>query len=512
MSEEFSFEVQIWDIEVRADRPRNPYRLRWTVAKKPAPSKSFATRTLADAFRSKLVTATRAGEPFHIESGLPRSMHRAQQDVTVLAHAREFVAREWPNAAAKSRVSLLETAARVLPVVTRDVPGRPAPDVLRAALRKDLNQGGHVAGLDADEKRALAWIEKASRPVSAFEDPSVVCDVLDALAVNLDGSASAPNYFARRRLVLHKMLGYAVRKKRLAANPVAKDNLPDGWTPPPPDEDSVDPRSVGSPGLIAGMLTACGYIGRRQGPRMVAFFACMYYAMMRPAEVSALTQPGCHLPESGWGSLTFADSTPAAGRAYTDDGQVHEHRGLKARHRGRSRDRRRVRPARRVPIPPELVVILREHIARFGTGKDGRLFRSEGTGQPLPPSTWSRAWKKVRDLSLTPEQRATPLLRRPYDLRHSGVTWRLNSGVPATQVAEWAGHSVEVLMRVYARCMTGMEDVWIARMDDSLHLEHRSGNGTPESPDNDNDPGGCDAGAGQSLPPDGGKEQDDTQL
>jgi integrase len=63
------------------------------------------------------------------------------------------------------------------------------------------------------------------------------------------------------------------------------------------------------------------------------------------------------------------------------------------------------------------------------------------------------------------------LLRRPYDLRHSGVTWRLNSGVPPTEVAAWAGHSVEMLMRVYAKCMTGLEDVWISRMDDALHLE-----------------------------------------
>ena len=59
-------------------------------------------------------------------------------------------------------------------------------------------------------------------------------------------------------------------------------------------------------------------------------------------------------------------------------------------------------------------------------------------------------------------------MRRPYDLRHSGVTWRLNSGIPATEVAAWAGHSVEVLMRVYARCVAGLEDVWIARMDASL--------------------------------------------
>jgi hypothetical protein len=27
------------------------------------------------------------------------------------------------------------------------------------------------------------------------------------------------------------------------------------------------------------------------------------------------------------------------------------------------------------------------------------------------------------------------------------------------------GHSVEVLMRIYAKCMTGLEHVWISRQD-----------------------------------------------
>jgi integrase len=83
---------------------------------------------------------------------------------------------------------------------------------------------------------------------------------------------------------------------------------------------------------------------------------------------------------------------------------------------------------------------------------------------------YRQVWQKVRRASLSAEELASPLMRRPYDLRHSGVTWRLNSGVPATEVAAWAGHSVEVLMRVYARCVTGLEDVWIGRMDDSLRL------------------------------------------
>jgi integrase len=96
--------------------------------------------------------------------------------------------------------------------------------------------------------------------------------------------------------------------------------------------------------------------------------------------------------------LTFADSSPAAGRAYTDDGAVHEHRGLKGRTKGRPTARR---PARQVPIPPQLATLLRDHIQAYGTAPDGRLFRSE-RGTPLQPSTWWQVWQKVPAASLTP--------------------------------------------------------------------------------------------------------------
>jgi len=36
---------------------------------------------------------------------------------------------------------------------------------------------------------------------------------------------------------------------------------------------------------------------------------------------------------------------------------------------------------------------------------------------------------------------------------------------------------LEVLMRVYARCVTGLEDVWISRMEGALRLEDGQGAG-----------------------------------
>lgn len=86
----------------------------------------------------------------------------------------------------------------------------------------------------------------------------------------------------------------------------------------------------------------------------MALFACMYYAALRPAEAVGLRLQDCHLPTSGWGRLTIDVSRPEVNTQWTDTGDAHEERGLK--HRGRHD----VRP---VPIPPELVKILRDHIA-----------------------------------------------------------------------------------------------------------------------------------------------------
>ena len=475
MTADRSYNVRFWGIQQRSDGVAR-FRVRWTVDGHPF-SESFVEFELADSFRAELKTAARRGESFDAASGLPASKVRQQTDVSCLDHAREFVAATWQNVAAKSRVSILESLSVALPMLTRDLANQPDPDMLRLALRKDLNQNDHARTPDRDEQRALAWLERASLPVSALNDGAVVSDMLDALATRLDGGPAAPDYFARRRRVMHRVLAYAVRKKRLDKNPLSKANLPEGWTPPEKPEEAIDPRSVGSPELVAEMLTVTSYVGRRQGPRSVAFFGCMFYAMMRPAEVTSLTKDGCQLPENGWGRLIFSDSSPAAGREFTDDGRVHDDRGLKGRDRqGRARTRtaRARRAARNVPIPPELVTLLRQHLEQFGTGPGGRLFRSEN-GNPIQPSTYWRVWQKNRALALTPQQLRTPLLHRPYDLRHSGVTWRLNSGVPATEIAAWAGHGVEVLMRVYARCVVGMEDVWITRMDATLRPTQQEG-------------------------------------
>jgi integrase len=143
-------------------------------------------------------------------------------------------------------------------------------------------------------------------------------------------------------------------------------------------------------------------------------------------------------------------------RYWTDSGEAFDDRGLK--HRAEN-------DTRSLPIPSELVVILREHIEEFGTAADGRLFRT-ATGGMIFDTTHTRA--VARTLALTPEQVVSPLAARPYDLRHAAVSLWLNGGVAATEVANRAGHSVEVLLRVYAKCIDGGEEVANRRIDEAL--------------------------------------------
>jgi hypothetical protein len=40
--------------------------------------------------------------------------------------------------------------------------------------------------------------------------------------------------------------------------------------------------------------------------------------------------------------------------------------------------------------------------------------------------------------------------------------------VPPVQVAEWAGHSVAVLLKVYAKCIDGQDQIAKRRIEDAL--------------------------------------------
>jgi integrase len=167
---------------------------------------------------------------------------------------------------------------------------------------------------------------------------------------------------------------------------------------------------------------------------------------MRPEEAAGLRKEHLAIPAAGWGEMHLEGASPFAGKEWTDTGREREDRQLKHREVGETRA---------VPCPPELTALFQEHLDRYATAPDGRLFVGARRADYLPTRTVTLAWQRARSVALTPEAAASPLARTPYDLRHAAVSTWLAAGVPVTQVAEWAGHSVEVLLKIYAKCLDG---------------------------------------------------------
>lgn len=440
-----TYKVRFWEITKR-DRTR-PYYVRW-VTEGRSHSESFLTKALANARRSELMQAARRGEAFDVETGLPVSELRRKSSASLVDLAGEYVAMKWPDQAANSRRSTIESLATACGAFVIDAPGRPDVRALRRVLTVHvLPPEDRRSELSDDEHEVARWLRGASRPVADLIAVAAVRELLDGLTVNLDGSTAAATVINRKRAVVHNLLVYAVEREMLGANPLT--NL--RWKRPKRVE-QVDPRVVINPVQARELLTAVSYVGRRnadRGPHLVAFFAAIYYSAARPAEVANLRETDCKLPEHGWGELTLWESRPAAGSRWTDSGEVHDRRGLK---------HRAARDTRPVPIPPALVRVLREHVERFGLAPDGRLFQSPN-GQVVGSATYARVWAEAREYAFTPAQVASPLAGRPYDLRHAAVSTWLNAGVPAPEVAERAGHSVDVLNKVYAKCLDGQRDL-----------------------------------------------------
>jgi integrase len=454
--------VQIWGIRPNTSRKKPSYEIRWKTGRKPH-STTRQTKALAEAFQSDLRQAAKRGEEFDVESGLPDSMVKPGQlpeaasepARTALSVAQAYVTMRWPRAAPKTRDGITDALATVLPVLTKDHPDRPRKEQLRTALRQYLLLPADKRPDPTSEITGTArWLESASLAIHDLGEAKAVRPALDALTVNLDGTAASANTVSRKRAVFHNFLDYATELGDLTANPLHSIK----WTPPKTNQ-TVDPRVVVNQIQAHNLLTAVTYIGQRgRGRHLSAMFACMYYAALRPAEALALRKNDCNLPEAGWGYITLAKSRPEVNTKWSNTGDTHEERGLK--HRAAT-------DVRIVPIPPVLVTILQAHITEYGAAADGRLFRTE-RGKPVGSTAYTEVWQQARQLALTPEQVSSPLAGRPYDLRHAAVSLWLNGGVSPTEIAKRAGHSVEVLLRVYAKCVHGQEEIANQRIEEIL--------------------------------------------
>ncbi|MFJ2238571.1 tyrosine-type recombinase/integrase [Streptomyces sp. NPDC087859] len=484
--EAFSFDVRLWNVS-KAQSKTRPYQLRWKVGGKVS-SATFATVMLADSRRNELWAAMRRGEAFRIEDGLPESEVRAAEAAAAVRHdpswfefAREYMAVRWRTAAAKTREELADSLATVALAMMGDDAKAPTLEDVRRAVRWAVVPAHKDDEPPADLVAAHTWLAAHSLSLSALTDSKVIRDVHYRLSFKLDDTPAAADTYKRRRRGFNTAMEYAIQEGYLAENPLkgVKRTTSQGG-------DAVDPRTLVNEVQGKQLLTAVSYVGsvhRNRGRRLVAFFACILYAAMRPAEVVGLRLSDCDLPEppryvvslvkgftqprARWGTLTLRETRPISGKKWTDSGERHDKRGLKSREPGADRP---------VPIPPVLVAMPRAHVEEFGTAADGRLFPNERGGL-LGTSSYWRVWQEARQFALTPQKVTSPLARKPYDLRATCITNWLRAGLPVAEVARRAGNSPEVIHRRYAGVIDDSEEANNRKIEQAMGWSSENGSG-----------------------------------
>ncbi|WP_328493928.1 site-specific integrase [Streptomyces sp. NBC_00414] len=469
----FSTDVRVWGVGKVASKAA-PYQLRWIVAGKRRFA-SFPTSALADTRRSELRQALRRGEAFDVESGLPESEVRkadaeavsqaeANLDLTWWDFSREFMKRRWRTAAAKTREGFADSLAAAALGMMADKPNAPDLQAVRRAVRWTVVPAHAHEEPPPPLAKVCAWLAENSLPLSALRDTSKAEDVHYRLAYRLDGKLAAKDTYKRRRRNINAAMEYAIQKGYLDENPIAGLERTATAASGP-----LDSRVLMNATQGREFLTAVSYVGsvhRNRGRRLVAFFGCILYAAMRPAEVVGLRLDDCHLPETGWGVLTLRETRPVSGKKWTDSGERHDRRGLKMR------DPEADRP---VPIPPVLVAMLRAHINEFGVAADGRVFQNERGGLVGTSSYW-RVWQEARAYAFPPPKFHSPLAEKPYHGRATCITDWLRSGLPVAEVARRAGTSPEVINRHYAGCLDNSEE------EENRKIEKAMGWGSPDAP------------------------------
>lgn len=450
-----SYKVRVYDkITVRERKRGTRYRVRWTVAGEPY-SLTFTTSTLAKNHQAKLRTSANEGEPFDVETGLPVSMIPKDSDPqdegpSWYEFAVSYVEMKWENVAPGSRRGIAESLAAATLALLRWSGRHPERAEVHAALSSwAFNLSAREAGCPPELKATISWVERNAVDLADLAETDVLRGVLGQLAQQLDGKRAAASTYSRKRATLFNLLSYAVEKEHFSINPL----LAVSWTAPKNTE-AVDRRRVVNEAKGRLLLVAVGHRGA-MGHHLKAFFGCLFLAGFRPGEATALALEELELPDGAneWGWADLEDSSPQTSGDWTDSGQ-REIRQLK------HRAEKETRP---VPLCPPLVKMLRRHVAEFGTAPDGRLFRARNGGL-LSETTYNRIWDQARDEALTRAEVRSVLAERPYDLRHARLSIWLNAGIAPQQVAEWAGNSMGVLLRVYAKCLTDSTETALEKL------------------------------------------------
>jgi integrase len=346
MSEGTTYDARIYRTEVYKGSEVTTYKVRWKVGAR-LWKEGFRNAAQADSFRSALLTAARKGEAFSLVTGRPTAWERAKPETSWYEFACAYVDVKWKQASAKYRKDIARALTAATPVMLVAARGRPGEASVRRALVRWGFNTKQRPDPPAEVAEVLTWVATNSTPVSALAEAATARKMLDQATGRLDGKAAAASTARRNRTILANAMDYAVELGLLETNPIRRIK----WTAPKVST-QVDRRSVVNPRQARALLEAV-HAQQPSGPRLVAFFAAMYYAGLRPEEAINLARDNVILPppawdeesqqwrdpadDEAWGELHIRSATPDTGGEWTDDGSPREKRQLKHRAEGDSR-------------------------------------------------------------------------------------------------------------------------------------------------------------------------------
>lgn len=410
MSRGVSNPVVVWDISERPDK-KSPYIVRWKYLGKEG-YKPFKLKGQAKAFHAALLTAANNGERFSSETLEPVSW--AMAEMTIANVAKGFVDSIKSKWAPKTRSSNLPPIAEALVLL---VPKRaPSPP---AGIIADI-----CDWLMSDGGSCPAWLSRHSIHIS--ECTKEVCldamEVLTKKRVVKPGKSPDrnPNTVNRYRRAISQLFAYATKRELIAYNPWPQVERGKKTRSAMPKKVADRPRPSAEQ-VLETIAQLRNHQPISKDYQTLAYL--IWHTGMRPSEARALRIEMCVLPESGLGSAAIAESVQGGSKRYW---MSHD----------KAIDLPKTGEIRQIPLSPEIVKIIREHIGERRTG----LVCQSRNGKPISETNFERAWRRVR--GATNEWRL-------YDLRHTHATMAVRAGASPDKVAQWLGHDKEVLIEVY---------------------------------------------------------------
>ena len=288
-----TYDVRVYRTEVYKGSEVTTYRVRWKVGVR-LWREGFRTAAQADSFRSALMTAARKGEAFSLVTGRPTAWERAKADTSWYEFACAYVGHE------------VEAGVGQVPQGHR-------PGAVPRPHRRCWPKHADGPMMRASAGRSCG---RHSTPSSATNPPADVAEVLAWVARN-----SAPGVGADRRrdgqagCSTRPLAAWTARTRPRARPDGTARSWPTPWTTrsscglldtnpiralkwtAPKVSSQVDRRCVVNPRQARALLDAVR-AQQPSGPRLVAFFAVMYYAGLRPEEAHQPRQDNLVLPSA----------------------------------------------------------------------------------------------------------------------------------------------------------------------------------------------------------------------